>query len=338
MTGSGAQRTTIVDVARAAGVHFSTASKVLRDVPGYRIRPETRARVREAAERLDYRPSAVARALRSASSGAIGMLVPSLRNPVYAEIARGAFERAWERELVVVLGEDRDGADAERAYDRLVQNSRIDGLLVASAHPGSILPSRVGDAPVPFVFLNRRQPGAQSVSMREEEAAALAAEHLLALGHRRLGHVAGPRGIDTAARRLAAFRAAVRAGGGTLSVVHADFDERAGHDATAELLARRRPPTAIFASNLNQAIGALAAARAAGRAVPRELSLLTYDDDPICDYLDPPLTAIRMPLHELGVAAVDALLARIDDAPADDLVLATPPRLIERRSTAPAAA
>src|SRR4051795_4617215 len=126
-----------MDVARRAGVHVSTVSRVLTDSPQLNIRPETRRRIQDAAADLRYRPNAVARALRSASTGALGMLVPSLRNPVYAEIIRGAFERAWERNFVVMLAEDRGGEDAERAYERLPAPGRVEGGVGAGAHPRS---------------------------------------------------------------------------------------------------------------------------------------------------------------------------------------------------------
>jgi LacI family transcriptional regulator len=324
-----------MDVARLAGVHVSTVSRVLRDSPQLNIRPETRLRIQQAAEELRYRPNAVARALRLASTGTLGMLVPSLRNPVYAEITRGAFERAWERSFVVVLAEDRGGGDAERAYERLVQAGRIDGLLIAGSHPDSILPERAGQAPVPFVFVNRRQPDGQSVSMHEEDAGALAARHLLELGHRKLAHLAGPEEIDTARRRLTGFLSVTSEAGLEPAVGHAAFDERAGHDVMHALLDVPDPPTGVFTSNFNQAIGALAATREAGIRVPEDLSLITYDDDPISGYLSPPLTTIRMPMHEMGMAAVDAILDRIEGGETADVTVPTPPELVLRSSTAP---
>jgi DNA-binding LacI/PurR family transcriptional regulator len=327
-----------MDVARLAGVHVSTVSRVLRDSPQLNIRPETRLRIQQAAEELRYRPNAVARALRLASTGALGLLVPSLRNPVYAEISRGAFERAWERSFVVVLAEDRGGGDAERAYERLVQAGRIDGLLIAGSHPDSILPERAARAPVPFVYVNRRQPDGQSVSMHEEDAGALAARHLLELGHRKLAHLAGPQEIDTARRRLTGFLAATSEAGLEPAVGHAAFDEAAGHDVMRTLLDVPDPPTGVFTSNFNQAIGALAAAREAGMSIPDDLSLVTYDDDPISGYLSPPLTAIRMPMHEMGMAAVDAILDRIEGGATGDVTVPTPPELVLRSSTAPPAA
>ena len=333
---SGSRQATLLDVARLAGVHVSTVSRVLTDSPQLNIRPATRARVEAAAAELRYRPNATARALRSASTGALGMLVPSLRNPVYSEIIRGAFERAWERDFVVVLAEDRGGGEAERAYERLVEQGRIDGLLIAGVRPDSLLPERAAGASVPFVFVNRRQPGGHNVSMREEDAAAMAAEHLLGLGHTRVAHLAGPADIDTARRRVAGFLAVARGRGIEPRVVHAAFDERAGHEAMLALLEAEDPPTGVFVSNINQAIGALAAVRVAGRRVPDDVSLIAYDDDPIGDFLFPPLTAIRMPLHELGAAGVDAIMARIGGRPAADVTVQTAPELVVRASTAEA--
>ena len=172
--------------------------------------------------------------------------------------------------------------------------------------------------------------------MHEEDAGALAARHLLELGHRRLAHLAGPENIDTARRRLTGFVAVTGAAGVEPAITHAAFDERAGHDAMQRLLDVRPLPTAVFTSNFNQAIGAAAAAREAGLRIPEDLSLITYDDDPISGYLAPPLTTIRMPMHEMGMAAVDAILDRIEGrGSAEDITVPTPPELVVRSSTAP---
>src|SRR5206468_940547 len=156
---------------------------------------------------------------------------------------------------------------------------------------------------------------------------------LLELGHRRLAHIAGPTELDTARRRMEGFVAAAVAGGASPAVVEVPFEERGGSDAIRRLLAGDRPPTGVFVSNINQAIGALAGARAAGRAVPGEISVIGYDDDEVADYLDPPLTAIRMPLHELGEAAVDALLEQLEGGGPRDIEVRTPPALVPRAST-----
>lgn len=325
------------DVARESGVHVSTVSRVLNGSNSLTVRPETRERIFETARRLRYRPNALARGLKMSSTGALGLLVPSLRNPVYSAIIRGAFDRAWEQGLVVLLAEDTGGSRAQQAYESLVGEGRIDGLLIASARPGNPILERFAEQIVPCVFVNRRHIGSGcNASMHEEDAGRTAAEHLIGLGHTRLGHVAGPLELDTASRRMQGFADAVAAAGLAAPVVaEAGFDERGGSDAMTALLCRRPRPTGVFVSNINQAVGAFAAARGLGVGIPADVSVVGYDDDPLADYMDAPLTTIRMPLWELGAIAVDALIAQLRGEPARDVVVDTPPELVVRASTAP---
>jgi LacI family transcriptional regulator len=324
------------DVAEAAGVHLSTVSRVLNRRGTEAISPQTQLRIEDAARRLRYRPNAMARGLKLASAGALGLLVPSLRNPVYSAIIRGAFDRAWERSFVVLLAEDIGASRAQEAYERLVEQGRIDGLLIASARPGSPLFDHLAENPIPCVFVNRRHLGSgRNAVMREEDAGRLAAEHLLELGHTRLAHIAGPLDVDTARRRAGGFTETVRAAGRRPSLVSVPFDERGGMAAMKQLLDRRTPPTGVFASNINQSVGAIAGARMMGRSIPADLSLVGYDEDPLCECLEVPLTAIRMPLSELGQVAVDALIDQVKGEPPRDITVETAPELIVRGSTAP---
>jgi len=324
------------DVAARADVHVSTVSRVLNRRDGNAIRPETRERIFRAARELRYRPNALARALKTSTTGAIGLLVPSLRNPVYSAIIRGAFDRAWERSFVVMLAEDLDESSAQQAYERLVQEGRIDGLMIASTRPGSPLLELVARDAVPCVFVNRRHPGSgRNVSMREEDAGGLAAAHLIGLGHTRLGHISGPSDLDTARRRAEGFLRAAAEASLEVSVVEAPFEEPGGFQGMTELLGGPQRPTGVFASNINQAVGAMAAAHRAGAQVPDDISLIGYDDDPLGAYLHTPLTAIRMPLNGLGRIAVDALLDQIDGKRPRDVVVESAPALLVRSSTAP---
>jgi LacI family transcriptional regulator len=339
MTGRRTRPARLEDVAREAGVHVSTVSRVLNGSDSLTVRVETRERILETAERLRYRPNAIARGLKMSSAGALGLLVPSLRNPVYSEMIRGAFDRAWEEGLVVLLAEDTGGSRAQQAYESLVEEGRIDGLLIASARPGNPILERFAEALVPCVFVNRRHLGSGcNASMLEEDAGRTAAEHLIGLGHTRLGHVAGPPTLDTAARRMQGFSDAIAAAGlEPPAVQEAAFDERGGSDAMARILGRRPRPTAVFVSNINQAVGAFAAARGLGIGVPADVSVVGYDEDPLADYMDAPLTTIRMPLWELGATAVTALIGQLRGEPAQDVVVDTPPQLVLRASTAPPA-
>jgi LacI family transcriptional regulator len=325
------------DVARAAGVHVSTASRVLNSSVDVAIREETRERIIESARRLRYRPNAMARGLKLAATGALGLLVPSLRNPVNSPIIRGAFDRAWAEGFVVLLAEDSGaGGTPEQAYERLVEEGRIDGLLIQSARLGNPMLDHFTAGTVPCVFIDRRHPGSgRNVCMRDEDAGRLAAEHFLELGHVRLGHLAGPPELDTVKRRCDGFVARAREAQIEPRLEVAELSEREGYEGMRRLLAHSPPPTAVFIANVNQAVGALAAVREEQLRPPDELSLICHDDDPVCEFLDVPLTAIDMPLYALGAAAVDALIEQIQGAAPRDVVVDTAPRLVLRGSTAP---
>jgi LacI family transcriptional regulator len=170
--------------------------------------------------------------------------------------------------------------------------------------------------------------------MREEDAGRLGAMHLLDFGHMRLGLLAGPRDLDTARRRMKGFVDEAGERGADVRVVHAPYDEAGARIAMRELLTLEPRPTAIFMSNLNQAIGAVAAVRDLDVAVPGDVSLIACDEDPIVAFLGVPLTTIRMPLAQLGAAAVDALLEQIAGGAVRDVTIPDPPVVIERASCA----
>lgn len=330
-------RVRLEDVARHAGVSKSIASRVLNGYPGLSVRQETRERVLLAAGSLGYRPHAAARGLKRAETGAIGFLVPPLTNVVYVRIIRGAFQRALERDFVVLLAEDFDDQQADETFARLVQTGRIDGLIVASARPRHPLLRSLRRHGIPHVFANRGVPGSnRNVVMHDGRASAAAIDHLLALGHREIGHVAGPVELDPAFRRAAGFREHAAASGLVRAPIQeGEFSEEGGMHATRALLERHPELTALFTSTISQAIGALQVAWELGLEVPSDLSVIAYDDVPLAEFLRPPLTAVRMPLDELGATAVDALVAQLSGSEPRDVVVETPPEVVARQSTAP---
>lgn len=326
----------LVDVAARAGVHVSTASRVLNGREEANVREETRERILVAAAELRYRPNALARGLKTSSTTTLGLLVRSLDNPVMAAMARAASARAWERGYVVVLAED-DGVITERAWERLVDEGRIDGLLVASASNGGPILDFVDGTRLPHVFVDHVHPGSgRNISLRESDAGRIAAEHLIGLGHRRLAQMSGPTRFDTARRRSEAFRAVALAAGlpEPLEVTTEFVPDDARREAMA-LLSDHPRPTGVFASSLSQAIGLLSAVQQLGLSVPTDLSVIAYDDDPLLDFLTPPVTSIRMPMAELGRVAADALIAQIDGEAPRDVEIAVLPAIVPRSSTAP---
>lgn len=330
-------RATLQDVAREAAVSKSIASRVLNGAPALSVRPETRSRVVHAASRLGYRPHHAARGLRRAQTGALGLLVPDLAMPVYARIVRGAFTRALERDVAVLLLEDQQPEDSLPTVTRLVQQGRIDGLIVASARPGHRLLEPLREGLVSHVFVNRGVAGSDAnVTMNDAQASAAAVDHLVELGHRHIGHVAGPLSVDPGRRRAAGFAERARDHGLDPScVVESAFTEQGGLAAADELLRRHPELTAVYASSLSQAVGVLDAAWRADLRVPADLSVVTYDDMPLAEHLRPPLTTISMPLAELGAAAVDAVLDQLEGSPRRSVVIERAPQVVVRESTAP---
>ena len=329
--------TRLADVARAARVGTSTASRVLNGDPTISIRADTRERIQREAQRLNYSPNWFARGLKLARTATFGMVMPNLAYPVNAEIIRGAERAAAAAGYVLVLVDAEEFLRAGDAFQRLLQERRVDGLLVASAPSTTRLPDELRG--LPFVLVNRRAPrlGA-SVTVDDAAGMRLAVEHLVELGHRRIAHIAGPRDADTARRRLAGFRAAMRDAGlavETHFVAEASFEEAAGFQAMERLLDGRPRPTAVAIWSLAAAIGAVAAARRRGLKLPEELSVVAFHDAPIAAYLDPPLTTIRMPLRELGERSVQCLLTLVEGGATPSIVIRTPPALVLRESTAP---
>lgn len=328
------RRAALADVARLAGVSTSIASKILNDVATVSVRPETRQRVLDAAARLEYRPHATARALAGGASRALALLVPELTNPVYSKTIRGAFAEAKVLGYTVMVAEDWEGQETDESFGNLVSAGHVDGLLVASARRGNPVLRSLADRGIPHVFVNRPVSGSgRNVTMDVAGASRLAVEYLAGLGHAAIGHVAGPRDLETGRTRAIAFQtAAAEHGVATAPLSYETFDERGGHDATARLLRRNPGLTAIYSSSLSQAIGVVHAIHERGSRIPDDVSVVAYDDLPMADYLTPPLDTIAMPLAELGRTAVRALVEQINGAPPADVEVPIAPQLVRRGS------
>lgn len=327
------------DVAVAAGVDTSTASRVLNNEAGHRVAAETRDRVMEAAESLGYRPNAIARALRTSRTRTLGIAVPQLDNPVFGQILIGATNAARERgyELLISLVENPDG-DRE-IYDRLANANRVDGLLVATIQEESRQKRMLQRLAIPYVMLNRRLRGVPNFVAHDNfEAARAATEYLLSLGHRRIGHLAGRIGGYNGSQRLAGYQAALQAAGikpDPALVSEAGYTLEGGARATEAMLRKRRQPTAILAATVMSASGALKALHAAGVRVPQDMSVMSIHDIPIAEMLQPPLTALRLPLQEMGAVATNGLVDLLESKTDRVARLLGPEGLVVRSSTAP---
>lgn len=330
-------RPTLADVARAAGVDRSTASRVLNGQP-LRIRDEKRALIQQLARELGYHPSSTARGLRRQQIGALGLVIPDFANPVYATVMRSAALRAEELGYAMLMGEilsnERDSSGP--VFRRLLHEQRIDGLIVATAQNSDGLLAELRRVHVPHVLAHRRTPRAQhSVVLDDEAAAGLAARYLAERGHTQLGAVVGPLNIDTSKRRLAGFTQACRKLGlPKPTVASKEFTAHGGYEGITELIATATPPTAVFVSNLMAATGALAGLHAQRFEVPADVSIISYDDDDLANYTIPSLTTIAVPYDELGRVAVETIDQVLHGGDPGNIVVRTPARIVERNSVA----
>lgn len=333
----------ISDVASRAGVAPSVVSRVLSKDPTLRIRDQTRARVEDAVQELAYTPNSAARTLRTASARALGLVIPDVANPLYAESLRGIQRQADEVDYVVLLASADDLTEADDRYRRLIVGGRIDGVLMQRGHGmHDEALRRLATAPVPTVLINSRLPGRTgSVVLDDAAGARVAVDHLLALGHRRIGHLTGPPATDTAGRRRLGYEEALAAAGvGTDErlIATAGYDPEAGREAMRRLLTRPPLPTALFVAHVFAAVGALQVAQRAGLRVPEELSIVALHDTWFAEHTNPALTTVKMPLYEMGRAGCRLLLDCLAGAAPADLVVGEPaPILIERGSTNPPA-
>jgi LacI family transcriptional regulator len=337
-----APRPTIRDVAGRAGVHPATASRALNPALPGRVAPDTAARVRAAAHELGYTPDPAARSLRTRRSGLVGVLIPDLTNPVLPPIVRGIEETLWAAGRAVLLADTDNDPEREAALVSELQARRCEGLIVATATRTSAAIRSLAAGDVPTVLVTRDVDGAGLPLAAGDDRAGVAAAvgHLVELGHERIAYVTGPRDLSTTVARLAAFEATTASllGPGERIVRHgAAFTIPAGRSLTAALLRERTGATAILAGNDLMALGAYEALAEAGLRCPEDISVVGHNDMPLVGNMQPPLTTVAIPQHDIGVAAARLLLEAIDGRDVQQVRRLLPTKLVVRGSTAPAA-
>lgn len=331
------------DVAARAEVSISTVSRVLSDAPSARVSAATRERILQAATDLRYRPNFAGRALKSARTHVVGLVVPDLTNALFTELMHGAEEEAAARGYTLMLGRSDDGRPGGETFARLIGEGRVDGMIVQVGD--GVAPADMADllaSGAPVVLINSVFPGhIGSVALDDARGARIATEHLVRLGHERIAFANGLPRSYTAARRRVGYREALTEAG---LPVRRGYETRVGYrpadgrTALRRLMTRDPRPTGVVVANVNAAIGMLAAARADGIQVPRDLSVATVHDSWTAENTWPPLTAVKMQFHAMGRTAVRGVVERIETGRMSDEVITDPaPELIVRESTAPPA-
>lgn len=324
---------TIKDVAREAGVSTSTVSRVLDE----RLPPSrsaTAERVRSAALKLGYRRDMFASGLRRQHTGTVGVLVPRLSDTVMAMLFEEIARACAMRSEFAIVATTQDDPTVERTAAETLLDQRVDGLILTTTRLDDDFTAQLRADGIPHVLALRSDGVSPSSTGDDELGGYLATRHLLDLGHRSIGVVAGPDYASSAVGRLRGFRKAMAEAKVVVdeNLIRAStFGMESGEDVGRSLLSLPQRPTAIFAVNDNTAIGVLAAAQSLGLGVPDDLSVVGYNDIPLSARLPVPLTSVRVPLTQIATSAVD-LLHRPHSGPQSHVVAT--PSLIPRRSTA----
>jgi DNA-binding LacI/PurR family transcriptional regulator len=327
---------TMKDVAERAGVSTATVSRVLNARGN--VRSEVQAKVIQAVEALNYRPSRVARRLRTKGTQVIGLIITDIQNLFFTSVTRGIEDVASRNGYSLMLCDTDEDLDRERLYLEVMHDEHVAGIILASAAETGH-DRQLYNGNIPIVALDRliQDVPLDTVLVDNVGGAMTAVSHLLSLGHRRIGLVTGQQPSTTARERqagyeqaLAKFHVPVR----PALIRKADWRETFdSHQRALELLTLAERPTALFTANTITTIGTLTAIRQLGLRIPDDVALATFDDIPWATLLDPPLTAVPQPTYELGKTAAEMLLARIVDHERPPLVVRLPLELVVRQSS-----
>jgi LacI family transcriptional regulator len=327
---------TMTEVAQTAGVSVSTVSHV---VNGTRlVAPATRAKVHRAMRLLGYRHHPIARSLAAGSHQTIGLALTAASNPYWVELIQGIDGEATRAGLNLIIVDTRDNARHEAAAVANLLAHHIEGLVIAPAVGWKDLTlPLLRDHPVPYVLVDRIDPvlRVDQVGVENETATAAVVDHLISIGHTRIGMVAGIPDLSTSTERLHGFRLAHQRADLPVDqslIVDGASTSEGGRKAALALLDHPEPPTAVFAANNNMTIGALAAFRAAGVRVPRDLAVTAFDDFAWADLFSPGLTTVAQPSTAIGARAVQLLLRRMTDPGAPPQTIRLPAEIMHRES------
>jgi LacI family transcriptional regulator len=337
-----AGRVTLKDVAREAGVHTSTASRALNPATRSVVNPETVEKVLAVARRLGYRPHPLARGLRTNQTMTIGMVIPDIENPIFGPLVAGAESVFGAGGYSVLITNVDRGGNVKPLVATLLER-RVDGLVLATALREDEVVSELRTQGIPTVLVNRTTDEylVPSIVVDDQAGVGLAVRHLVGLGHRRIGHVAGPRHLSTGWGRYQGFFGWMQSLGLDVSPEQVEeaewFQVEPGYRAAQRLLERMPDLTAIVAGNDLIGLGCYRAIRERGKEVGRDVSVTGYNDIALLDLMQPPMTSVRVPFRRMGEEAAKLLLGLLsgERSDAETISVRLQPILSVRSSTAP---
>jgi LacI family transcriptional regulator, galactose operon repressor len=321
------KRPTLVDIAKEAGVSASTVSLVLRDKDTKRVGYDTRNRIIKIASRLNYKPNLQARSLVGRGSRTIGLVLTTLANPVYVEMMQGIIHRATEERYGVIASSvDDHGLKGERrsVFDLIARG--VDGLIICSVLRKDKLIDELIQQRIPFVLVGRmvdRKPSDPSIDYiipNDQRGAAMAVEHLLKLGYKRLAVILGPQDTSSGYNRRMGALAAIKAYGirkGDVLMLQGDYKRESGYKLAQKIVGMKDKPDAVYSSNDIMAIGLLHAFADKGIRVPEDIAIVGYDDIEMVGLPGVDLTTICFRRDAMGALAVDRLIEKIKGGSSD---------------------
>lgn len=330
------ERPKISDVAAEAGVSPATVSRALSQ-PAL-VKPLTRARIEAVVSRLGYVRDGAARALASRSSGTVGIVVPTIDNAIFSRAIQALQTRLAEAGIRLLVASHEYDVAAEASAVRSLLEHGIDGIVLVGTEHTKDVWAILDRASIPSLLTWSLKRGRDCIGFDNHAAGRLAAEHLLSLGHRRLGMISGAlTHNDRAKSRLAGVRAALAAAGFSLPpecITEQPFSLGGGRAGLSDLISIAEPPTAIIGGNDLLATGALFEAQARGLVVPRDVSIMGFDNLELAANVSPGLTTIHLPTAELGRLAAERLLTRLQSSDGAPRIVKLPFELVVRGSTA----
>lgn len=336
---SPARPLSIKDIARVARVSHSTVSRALQNSP--LVNAETAETIRRIARESGYRPSAIARGLVTKRTQTIGLVVTTVADPFASEVVSGVEQAANAHGYSVFLADSDADPVREQQVVQSFAERRVDGIVVTSSRVGALYLPLLSEMRVPIVLVNNQHPGefVHSVTIDNLAGSRAAADHLLALGHRRIAYLGDQFGYQSDTERLAGYRQALQHAGLPFHnelVVRGDGKPEEAMRAMEKLLALSAPPTAVFCYNDMSALGAMRAIRLHGKRIPEDISVVGFDDLFVGSYLQPTLTTVRQPMRKMGLLAMESLF-QLMSGEESAIRITLDAELIVRESTAPPA-
>ncbi len=331
------KRATMEQVAREAGVSTQTVSRVLNNRPD--VSPDTRERIKEIMRQLGYQPNAMARSLASRRTRTLGLITEDFGDFFFTQVIAGAEEEARKHGYLFMLGSTELNLQDEPEYIRLLSERHVEGFLFSRPNTESDNLQMVNliRKGVPVVTTAYHLPGelCTVVDVDNITGGRLAARHLLAAGHERIGMISGPSRWKAVHDRAEGFSLELKSAGLTMNpalVGEGDWSHVSGYRTMQHLLAGGEPFSALFVHNDQMAIGAMRALREAGKRVPDDVSVVGYDDIPAAEYADPPLTTVRQPMREVGAIAARLLIQSVEQGERTGGEVLLQPELVRRGS------